>query len=66
MTDKEWFNIKEAAEYLEVSRQTIYNLIEREVLRYYEVKGLRGKRIKKEDLDGLIQRSDKPGARTKK
>ena len=58
MNKKVWYNITEAAEHLQVSRQTIYNLIEKGALPYYEIKGVRGKRIKEEDLDVLFKRAD--------
>ena len=58
MLDQSWLNVTEAAAYLRVSRQTLYNLMEAGELPYYTVKGLRGRRIKKEDLDALIKRSD--------
>ena len=57
LNDKMWLNVTEAAIYLQVSRQTIYNLIERGILPFYEVRGIRGKRIKKEDLESLFQKS---------
>ena len=51
---KEWLTINESAEYLRVTRQTIYNYINEGVLPYFELKGGRGKRIKRADLDQLL------------
>jgi excisionase family DNA binding protein len=52
---RDWMNVKEAAGYLGVSRQTIYRLIQSGKLSYFEVQGVRGKRIRKGDLDALIK-----------
>lgn len=52
---RDWLNVKEAAEYLGVSRQTIYRLIQQGRLGYFEVEGVLGKRIRKMDLDALIK-----------
>ena len=51
----EWFSLKEAAHYLRVSRRTMYNLMDRGVLRWHEIPGLRGRWFKREDLDALRQ-----------
>jgi excisionase family DNA binding protein len=51
---QEWFTLSEAAEYLRVSRQTIYNYINQGLLPYYELKSGGGRRIKKSDLDALL------------
>lgn len=53
--NRDWFNVKDACDYLQVSRQTLYNLMDRGVLAYTEVIGVRGRRIKKEDLDKLVR-----------
>ncbi len=69
MPEKDWLNISEAAEYLGVSRQTVYNLIERGILPYTELRGVRGKRIKKEDLAALFKRTggeSKPKGKSEK
>lgn len=65
MPSKEWFNVSEAAEYLQVSRQTIYKLMDDGVLPYTKVKGLQGRRIKKQDLDALFETFG-PGGGSKK
>jgi excisionase family DNA binding protein len=53
---RDWMNVTEATKYLKVSRQTLYNLMDRGILPYYELKGVRGRRIKKDDLDALLRR----------
>ncbi len=57
MATREWFNVSEAAEYLHVSRLTVYKLMDRGALPYTKIKGLQARRIKKEDLDALFERS---------
>jgi excisionase family DNA binding protein len=53
--ERDWLNVKEACDYLQVSRQTLYNLMSRGLVPYAEVIGVRGRRIKKEDLDKLLR-----------
>ncbi len=60
MVEKEWLNVKEAAQYLGISRETIYSLMDKRLLPYSEVKGVRGRRIKKEDLEKLLK-GNEPG-----
>ncbi len=55
MVEKDWLNVKEAAEYLGISREAIYSLMERGLLAYTEIEGIRGRRIKQEDLAALIK-----------
>ncbi len=59
---KDWVNVRKAAEYLQVSRETIYNLMDRGLLPYSEVVGVRGRRIRKEDLDALLRNSQGVGS----
>lgn len=60
--EKEWLNVSEAARLLQVSRETIYRLMDEEkVLPYTKIKGLQRRRIRRSDLIALIQRFD-PGA----
>lgn len=56
-TDKnqEWYTPAEAAEYLRVTRQTIYNYMEQGLLPYYELKSGRGRRLRRADLDALLE-----------
>jgi excisionase family DNA binding protein len=51
----EWLTVAEAAKYLKVHRTTIYDLVDRGVLPYFELKGARGRRFKREDLDALLE-----------
>ncbi len=51
----EWLTVDEAAKYLKVHRTTIYDLCDRGVLPYFELKGARGRRFKREDLDALLE-----------
>lgn len=51
----EWLTVDQAAKYLKVHRTTIYDLCDRGVLPYFELKGARGRRFKREDLDALLE-----------
>ncbi len=51
----EWLSTKEAAAYLRVGRSTLYNLVKRGRLRWYELPGVRGRWFRREDLDRLRQ-----------
>lgn len=52
----EWLTVKEACEYLKVSKSTLYLWCDKGILRYYEFKDVgRGRRFKKEDLDALLE-----------
>ena len=48
---KEWFTVEEAAEYLCVSRRTIYKLTEEGRLPAFRIGEKRHRRFRKEDLD---------------
>jgi excisionase family DNA binding protein len=50
----EWLSLKEACEILGLSPNTVRKLIRTGVLRAYEIKGVRGPRFRKEDLEVLI------------
>ncbi len=56
MVDKEWFNPSEAAKYLGISRLSLYKLMDEGMLPYYTVKGIQKRRLKKQDLDALMQK----------
>jgi excisionase family DNA binding protein len=56
---QEWFTPAEAAKYLRVSRQTIYNYMDNGLLSYYELKSGGGRRIRRTDLDALLERPSK-------
>ena len=52
---QQWYTVKEACEYLRVSKVTLYKLCNDGVLPYYKLKGVRGRRFKREDLDALLK-----------
>ena len=58
---KEWFTIEEAAEYLCVSKRTIYKLTQESRLPAFHIGHERHRRFRKEDLD----KAPRPGADTK-
>jgi excisionase family DNA binding protein len=51
----DWLTVDEAAKYLKVHRTTIYDLCDRGALPYFELRGARGRRFKREDLDSLLE-----------
>jgi len=57
----EWVTVKEAGEYLKVSRATLFNYMKRGILPWYSVPGGRGRRLKREDLDKLLQLGNRRG-----
>ncbi len=52
---QEWFTPAEAANYLRVSRQTIYNYMDDGSLPYYQLKSGGGRRLRREDLEALLE-----------
>lgn len=57
--EQEWFTPAEAAEYLRVTRQTIYNYMDDGSLEYFVLKAGRGRRIQKSALEALLSPPDK-------
>lgn len=57
MMDQDVFTVDEAAEFLRVSRPTIYRWMREGLLHYYMLPGA-SRRIKREDLERLL----KPGS----
>ena len=55
---KEWFTVKEAAEYLCVSRRTIYKLTKEGRLPAFRIGQERHRRFRKEDLDKVPRRGE--------
>ncbi len=53
--DKQWLSPQEAADYLSVSRQTIYRWARTNKIKFHKVGGVT--RVKKEDLDKLFESS---------
>ena len=58
---KEWFTIEEAAEYLCVSRRTIYKLTHEGRLPAFRIGRERHRRFRKEDLDKVPRAPDATG-----
>lgn len=55
---KEWFTVEEAAEYLCVSKRTIYQLTKDGRLPSFRIGQQRHRRFRKEDLDKVPRSSD--------
>lgn len=55
-TRRDWLNPSDASSYLSVSRPTLYKLMHDGLLPYYTIKGIRKRRLKKEDLDALMEK----------
>jgi excisionase family DNA binding protein len=51
----EWLNLKEACEILGLSKNTVKKLVEDGTLPGYQIKGVRGPRFKREDLEKMIE-----------
>ncbi|MBI2851354.1 MAG: helix-turn-helix domain-containing protein [Chloroflexi bacterium] len=64
MTTKEWFTVEEAAEYLRVSRRTIYKLTTEGRLPAFRIGEERHRRFRKEDLDKVPMAGAAPTNRT--
>jgi excisionase family DNA binding protein len=58
---KEWFTVEEAAEYLCVSRRTIYKLTKESRLPAFRIGRERHRRFRKEDLDKVPRPSGEIG-----
>jgi excisionase family DNA binding protein len=50
-----WFTVTEAASYIRVTRQTIYRYMDDGALKYYVLKSGGGRRLRKSDLDALLE-----------
>jgi excisionase family DNA binding protein len=55
---KEWFTVEEAAEYLCVSRRTIYKLTKEGRLPAFRIGKERHRRFRKEDIDKALRPSE--------
>lgn len=55
---KEWFTVEEAAEYLCVSKRTIYKLTKEGRLPAFRISQERHRRFRKEDLDKVPRLAD--------
>jgi len=58
---KEWFTVEEAAEYLCVSKRTIYKLTKEGRLPTFRIGKERHRRFRKEDLDRALRPSQDAG-----
>ena len=58
MIAKEWFTVEEAAEYLRVSRRTIYKFTVEGRLPAFRISQERHRRFRKEDLDKVPRSSE--------
>jgi len=55
VTIKEWYTVKEAAEYLRISTRTVYKLSQEGRLPAFRIGRERHRRFRKEDLDKVPQ-----------
>ena len=58
-TQGKLYTLQEVADYLKVSRQTIYNYITKEKLRAYKLAGGREYRVTEEDLQTFLKQGQK-------
>jgi len=58
LTTREWFTVEEAAEYLRVSKRTIYKLTQEGRLPAFRISEQRHRRFRKEDLDKVPRSGD--------
>jgi len=58
MANEQWMNPTEAADYLGISRQSLYKLMDSGALPFQSVKGIQKRRVRKEDLDALLKQKD--------
>ena len=54
-TDKRWFSVKEAAEYLGISQPTVFRWMKDGVISFYKVGG--STRFSQESLDALVEKT---------
>jgi len=62
VSQQEWFTVEEAAEYLRVSKRTIYKLCKEGRLTAYRMGNRRHRRFRKEDLDSVPQKDSRAGS----
>jgi len=56
--DDVWLTMQQAMKYLQVSRRTLYRLMDDGVLPYYRITGTRQRRFRQSELDQLLVRED--------
>ena len=67
LSAQEWFTPAEAAKYLRVTRQTIYRYMDLGLLPYYVLKSGGGRRLRRADLDSLLEvRHEEPASHSNK
>jgi len=59
MEDQEWLTLAEAAQYLKVSKPTIYRLCSEGQLPFYKLAGSGARRFKTADLNALLTPGEK-------
>jgi excisionase family DNA binding protein len=59
--EETWLTMSQAMQYLQVSRRTLYRLMDEGMLPYYRITGTRQRRFKRSDLDQLMV-LEEPGA----
>ena len=63
MAEQEWFTVGEAAEYLRLSKPSIYRLVSQGVLVAHTIGGTGERRFRRADLDAALKREKgKPAA----
>lgn len=53
-----WFDVPGALDYLKISKSTLYECMKDGRLPYYYIKGTRQRRLKKLDLDALLEQGN--------
>ena len=59
MTDEEFYTSTDLAKYLKITQRTVYRLMERGDLPYYEIG--RAKRFRKSDVEAYLERQRRGG-----
>lgn len=50
-----WLTVPEAADYLKVSKTTLYNLMKDGRLPFFYIAGTRQRRVRRNDLNGILE-----------
>jgi excisionase family DNA binding protein len=66
MAEQEWFTVAEAAEYLRLSKPSIYRLVSQGVLTAHTIGGKGERRFKRADLNAALRREPKKTGRLKR
>ena len=54
----QWYTVAEACDYLRISKTTIYDYMKTQRLPFFYLAGTRNRRLKKQDLDALLEPGD--------